>query len=326
MSILDGKTVLLTGGTGSFGTEFCRVALAEHKPRAIRVFSRGEAAQERMERRFSDDRLRFFIGDVRDLKRLERAMNGANVVIHAAALKIVPKGEYDSEEFKKTNIDGTLNVIDAALSCKPEKCIFISTDKSVAALNLYGTTKAVAERLWIQANVFRGSQAIPQFSAVRYGNVAFSSGSVVPLFLEQKKTGCLTITSEKMTRFWLDLETGVNFVISSMEIMKGGEVFIPKLPSVKVTDLAEAIAPDCKYIITGIRPGEKLHEILITEDETRRTIELEDRYIIEPAHPFWTEDFSVGSPLPEGFSYASNTNKEWLTVEQLKEMVCKLQS
>ena len=317
--MLKDKTILLTGGTGSFGTRFVEMCLQSHSPKAIRIFSRGEAAQVLMERHFSDNRLRFFLGDVRDAERVERAMSGADIIIHAAALKVVPKGEYDAEEFKKTNIDGTLSVIKAALNCRPQKCMFISTDKSVAALNLYGATKAVAERLFIQANCLRGKESTPMFSAVRYGNVAFSNGSIAPLFLEQKETGYLTITSKKMTRFWLDLETGVNFVISSMEIMKGGEVFVPKIPSMKITDLAEAIYPGATWKIVGFRPGEKLHEVLVSEEESQHTIEQEGMYIIKPNHPWWDNNIQ-GEPMKRG-AYTSDTNSAWLTVEELRKIV-----
>ena len=324
MSILDGKTVLLTGGTGSFGTEFCRVALGKHKPRAIRVFSRGELLQVQMEQDFADDRLRFFIGDVRDKDRLKRAMTGCDIVVHAAALKQVPICEYNPREAVLTNVLGTMHVADAAIDSGVDRCIMISSDKAVAALNLYGATKAVGEKLWIQSNVYGHTR----FSVVRYGNVIGSRGSVIPLFTQLSKQGYITLTDGRMTRFWITLEQGIELVISSLESMTGGEIYIPKIPSMLLTDLADAIAPGAERIITGTRPGEKLHEVLITEEEARHTIELDDRYVIEPerAFAFWTENFSVGNPLPAGFSYASNTNKEWLTVEQLREMVCQLES
>jgi len=274
-----------------------------------------------MERKFNTSRLRFFIGDVRDEKRLSRAMDGVDIVVHAAALKHVPICEYNPIEAVKTNIDGAVNVIDVAIDNEVEKVIAVSTDKAVYPVNLYGATKMVAEKLFVQANSYSGGKK-PIFSCSRYGNVVGSSGSVVPLFLEQKKKGEITITDEKMTRFWITLEEGVNFVIDCIGMMRGGEIFIPKISSMKIIDLAEVIASGAKRKIIGVRPGEKLHEVLLTEEEALHAKEFDKFFIIEPEHPFWHKDnFQDGKPLPLGFKYASNTNTEWLTKEKMAELL-----
>ncbi|MFC1911843.1 UDP-N-acetylglucosamine 4,6-dehydratase (inverting) [Chloroflexota bacterium] len=319
--ILEGKTVLVTGGTGSFGQKFAEIVLKEQKPRVIRVFSRGELLQYEMSQKFNgDERLRFFIGDVRDRERVYRAVAGADVIVHAAALKQVPTCEYNPIEAARTNIDGAINVIDAAIDTGVEKVITISTDKAVHPVNLYGATKLVAERLFTQANVYTGAKG-SRFSCVRYGNVIGSRGSVVPLFLEQKEKGEVTITDERMTRFWISLEQGVRFVISCIDKMHGGEIFIPKIPSMKVTDLADAVAPGTEKKITGIRPGEKVHEILLTEEEGRHAGEFDDYFVIEPEFPFWEEGhIARAKPLPPGFKYTSDTNKCWLNKDELKKM------
>ena len=319
---MHNKTILITGGTGSFGQEFTEIVLRDHDPKAIRIFSRGELLQHEMRLKFDDDpRLRFFIGDVRDRERVYRAMNGVDIVVHAAALKQVPTAEYNPIEAVRTNIDGAVNVIDAAIDNGVEKVIAISTDKAVHAVNLYGATKLVMERLFVQANVYTGAHK-SRFSCVRYGNVVGSRGSVVPLFLEQRKGGVITITDENMTRFWITLEQGVRFVISCIERMQGGEVFVPKIPSMKITDLADVIAPEVKREIMGIRPGEKVNEILLTEEEARHAREFDDYFVIEPEHPFWRKD-SVGGgvPLPQGFRYTSDSNDWWLSKDELKGMV-----
>lgn len=324
MSMLDEKTILITGGTGSFGQKFTEILLREHNPKSVRIYDNRELAEVQMEKDFNDNRLRFLIGDVRDRNRLYRAMNGIDIVVHAAALKHVPISEYNPIEAVKTNIDGAANVIDAAIDNSVEKAIAISTDKAVHPVNLYGATKMVAEKLFIQGNTYTGGKKI-KFSCVRYGNVVGSSGSVIPLFKEQKKNGEITITDEKMTRFWITLEQGVHFVINCLELMKGREIFIPKIPSMKITDLVEVIAPEAKRRIIGVRPGEKLHEILLTEEEAKHTKEFDNYFIIEPEHSFWEkENFKDGKPLPEGFRYTSNNNQERITKEQLRKIVDNL--
>jgi UDP-N-acetylglucosamine 4,6-dehydratase len=319
---LTDKVLLVTGGTGSFGQRFTEIVLREHDPKAIRIFSRGELLQYEMRLKFNDDpRLRFFIGDVRDRERLYRAMNSADVVVHAAALKQVPTAEYNPIEAVRTNIDGAINVIDAAIDNCIERVIAISTDKAVHPVNLYGATKLVMERLLIQANVYTGAHK-SRFSCVRYGNVVGSRGSVVPLFLGQKKSGVITITDENMTRFWITLEEGVRFVISCIERMQGGEVFVPNIPSMRITDLADVIAPRARKQVIGIRPGEKLHEILLTEEEARHAKEFDDYFVIEPEHTFWSGDYlSGGESPPEGFRYTSDNNTQWLSKDELKSMV-----
>ncbi len=317
---LDGKIVLLTGGTGSFGKKFTQTVLSESNPERIRIYSRGELLQYQMEKAFSDNRLRFFIGDVRDKDRLSRAMNDVDIVIHAAALKHVPACEYNPIEAVKTNIEGTKNIIDTSIDNGVEKVIGLSTDKAVHPVNLYGATKMVAEKLFIQGNYYSGQKAT-KFSCVRYGNVAGSRGSVIPLFIDQKKTGTITITDERMTRFWLTLEQGVKFVIECVERMQGGEIFIPKIPSMKVTDIAKAIAPDAKIKCIGIRPGEKLHEVLLTEDEARHSREYGKYYIIEPELEFWDKNtISGGKVPPEGFRYSSDSNDTWLSASDMKNL------
>jgi UDP-N-acetylglucosamine 4,6-dehydratase len=322
---LSDKVILLTGGTGSFGQRFTEIVLREHSPKAIRIFSRGELLQHEMCRKFNDDeRLRFFIGDVRDRDRLYRAMNGVDVVVHAAALKQVPTAEYNPIEAVRTNIDGAINLIDAAIDNGVEKIMAISTDKAVHPVNLYGATKLVMERLLIQANVYTGGRE-SKFSCVRYGNIVGSRGSVIPLFLEQRKGGKITITDEQMTRFWITLEQGVRFVIDCISLMYGGEVFVPKIPSMKITELADAIAPQAKRRVTGIRPGEKVNEILLTEEEARHAWEFDKFFVIEPEFPFWKKEIlKGGKPLPYGFRYTSDSNSWWLSKDELKSMVEEL--
>lgn len=319
---LENKVVLLTGGTGSFGQKFTEIALKEYNPRVIRIFSRGELLQHEMHIKFNNDpRLRFFIGDVRDRQRVYRAMSGVDIVVHAAALKQVPTAEYNPIEAVRTNIDGAVNVIDAAIDNGVERAIAVSTDKAVHPVNLYGATKLVMERLVAQANVYTGAQRT-RFSCVRYGNVVGSRGSVVPLFKEQRKNGMITITDEDMTRFWITLEHGVRFVIDCIDRMEGGEVFIPKIPSMKITDLADVIAPGVQRRVIGIRPGEKLHEVLLTEEEARHARELDDYFVIEPEYPFWGKGpVEGGKQLPEGFRYTSDNNNWWLTKEELKRIL-----
>jgi UDP-N-acetylglucosamine 4,6-dehydratase len=319
---LQNKVVLVTGGTGSFGQKFAEIVLREQNPKAIRIFSRGELLQHDMRLKFNDDeRLRFFIGDVRDRERVYRAMNGADIVVHAAALKQVPTAEYNPIEAVKTNINGAINIVDAAIDNGVAKMMAISTDKAVHPVNLYGATKLVMERLLIQANVYTGGRE-SKFSCVRYGNVVGSRGSVVPLFLEQRKNGLITITDGKMTRFWITLEQGVRFVINCIERMQGGEVFVPKIPSMRVTELADAIASGAKRKVTGIRPGEKVNEILLTEEEARHAREFDDYFVIEPEYSFWgKDDVKGGKLLPEGFRYTSDNNNWWLSKPELRKLL-----
>jgi UDP-N-acetylglucosamine 4,6-dehydratase (inverting) len=318
---LKDKVILLTGGTGSFGYKFTEKVLKEHNPHTIRIFSRGEKLQMDMANKFNDDRLRFFIGDVRDRDRLHRAMTNVDIVVHAAALKQVPACEYNPIEAVRTNVNGAINVIDLAIDNKVDRVMAISTDKAVHPVNLYGATKMVAEKLFIQGNSYAG-YAKTRFSCVRYGNVIGSRGSVIPLFMEQKKTGKITITDEKMTRFWIKLDEGVQFVINSIGKMKGGEVFIPNIPSMKIMDLAEAIAPEAKKNVIGIRPGEKIHEVLLTEDESRHGKAFDDFFVIEPEHPFWNDgNLTGGKTLPEGFRYTSDENDRWFTKDELKGII-----
>jgi UDP-N-acetylglucosamine 4,6-dehydratase len=317
------KSVLITGGTGSFGKKFTKILLAEKNPKKIIIFSRDELKQHEMRvAGYDDPRLRYFIGDVRDRERLLRAMHGVDIVVHAAALKQVPACEYNPMEAIKTNILGTSNVLEAALDAGVSKVLALSTDKAVSPANLYGGTKLVAEKLVIQSNAYAAGTAT-RYSCVRYGNVVGSRGSIVPLFLKQRQAGKITITDERMTRFWLSLEQGVHFVINCIEQMEGGEVFVPKIPSTKVVDLAHAIAPAAKIEIIGIRPGEKLHEDLLSEDEARHSVELEHMYVVQPAEAIWF-GYSwkdKGQALPEGFSYTSDSNAEWLDVEGIKKYI-----
>jgi UDP-N-acetylglucosamine 4,6-dehydratase/5-epimerase len=317
---LEERTILLTGGTGSFGQKFTEVVLRDHNPRAVRILSRGELLQIQMADRFRDERLRFLIGDVRDRERLYRAMQGVDVVVHAAALKHIPACEYNPIEAVRTNIEGTRNVIDAAIDSEVDRALLISTDKAVHPVNLYGATKMVAEKLVVQSNSYTGGRGT-RLACVRYGNVIGSRGSVIPVFLEQRKSGTITLTDSRMTRFWITLDQGVRFVISSIGRMEGGEIFVPKIPSMKLLDLAEAIAPGAERRFTGIRPGEKLHEVLITEDEARQAWDYGDHYVIEPEYPFWSgKRPGGGRQVPPDFRYDSLSNTEWLTREELRSI------
>ncbi len=317
------QVVLVTGGTGSFGKKFIEVMLREYSPAKLIIFSRDELKQHEMRvGGFDHPSLRYFIGDVRDLDRLRRAMHGVDVVIHAAALKQVPACEYNPMEAIKTNILGSSNLVEAALDMSVPKVMALSTDKAVNPVNLYGTTKLAAEKLLVQSNAYAAGTAT-RFSCVRYGNVVGSRGSVIPIFIRQRHDGKLTITDRRMTRFWLTLEQSVRFVIRGTEQMLGGEVFVPKIPSMRVTDLANAIAPQAEIDVIGIRPGEKLHEVLIHEDEARTTIETEDMYVVQPTTELWFghEWQEKGRQLPDGFRYASDTNPQWLTIDQIREMI-----
>jgi len=321
VSYFDGKTILITGGTGSFGKMFTSLLLKESNPDSVRVYSRGELLQWEMQQKIRDERLRFFIGDVRDKDRLSRALNDVDIVVHAAALKQVPAAEYNPIEAVKTNIEGATNIINASIDNGVEKVMALSTDKAVHPVNLYGATKMVAEKLFVQGNTYAGKRQT-KFSCTRYGNVVGSRGSIVPLFLEQRKTGKITITDDRMTRFWLTLEQGARFVAKNIELMQGGEMFIPKIPSMKIPDLARALAPDAEIDTIGIRPGEKLHEVMITEDEARHTKDMGDYFIIEPELKFWERNNKLeGKSLPEGYRYSSDNNTEWLEIESLQQMV-----
>lgn len=320
---IENKVILVTGGTGSFGKRFILKAL-EHDVKKIIVFSRDELKQYEMAQEYTDERIRFFIGDVRDKDRLYRAFDGVDIVIHAAALKHVGACEYNPFEAVKTNIHGAQNIVEAAIDRRVQRVVALSTDKAASPINLYGATKLASDKLFVAANSYVGDKDT-RFSVVRYGNVVGSRGSVVPFFLKMKETGTLPITDERMTRFWITLEQGVQFVLDSLQRMQGGEIFVPKIPSMKVTDLAEAIAPECNLKYVGIRPGEKLHEAMITEDDARRTLEYETFYIIQPEFPWWSDEkVNGGKVLQDGFKYTSDTNKDWLTVEELRMLVEQL--
>ena len=319
---MDNQVVLVTGGTGSFGKKFTEIVLEKYSPKKLIIFSRDELKQHEMRLSgFEHSSLRYFIGDVRDLDRLHRAMNGVDIVVHAAALKQVPACEYNPMEAIKTNVLGAQNVIDAAIDCGVARVMALSSDKAVNPINLYGATKLCAEKLFIQSNSYSGKGG-SRFSCTRYGNVVGSRGSVIPKFREQRERGRITVTDKRMTRFWLTLEQGVHFVIRCIEQMQGGEVFVPKIPSMRIVDLADAVAPGCDIEIIGIRPGEKLHEVLVARDESRYALDLKDMYVIQPVHPWWHQATpTCGEPLPEGFKYASNENDCWLSVKELRQMI-----
>jgi len=325
--VLDGKTVLVTGGTGSFGRQFTELFLAKHRPKKLIVFSRDELKQYEMSQRFPDSvhtPMRYFIGDVRDRDRLYRAFDGVDIVVHAAALKQVPASEYNPLEAIKTNILGAANVIDAAIDCNVKRVIALSSDKAANPVNLYGATKLCSDKLFVAANNYSGYHEI-RFSVVRYGNVVGSRGSVVPFFLKMKERGRLPITDPRMTRFWLTLTQGVEFVLASIERMRGGEIFVPKIPSMKIVDLAEAIAPGCPREIVGIRPGEKLHEVMVPEDDAHHTVAYDDYFAILPEFSSNSTREHLtqngGKLCPDRFRYSSDSNDRWLSVETLREMV-----
>ncbi len=327
--MLNSKNILITGGTGSFGKQFVRTILAKYKPNKIIIYSRDELKQYEMAQKFNDKCMRYFIGDVRDFDRLKKAMNGVDFVVHAAALKHVPIAEYNPMECIKTNINGAQNVIDAALECEVTKVIALSTDKAASPINLYGATKLVSDKLFVAANNIRGNHEI-SFAVVRYGNVLGSRGSVIPFFKKLIAQGekDLPITDDTMTRFWITLQEGVNFVLKNFERMQGGELFIPKIPSMKVTDVARAIAPQMKQKVVGIRPGEKLHEVMVPQDDSHLTLEFHDHFVIRPSIVFTAEiDFSknglgeIGKEVKRGFEYSSDKNDDWLNDEQLLSKV-----
>ena len=317
---MTGRTVLVTGGTGSFGTALVDRLLAIDSEVIIRILSRDELKQSQMQRRFaSDSRLRFFIGDVRDSSRLRRAMTGADVVVHAAAMKQVPACEYNPSEAVLTNVIGSQNVVDAAIDAGVGRVVALSTDKAVNPVSLYGATKLCEEKIVVQGNAY-ASYSSTILSCVRYGNVVGSRGSVVPLFQEQASVGRLTLTDERMTRFWITLDEAVDLVLTGLERMVGGEVFIPKIPSMRIVDLAAAMAPGLPVDVVGIRPGEKLHESLLTVDEARHAVDAGDMFVVLPEHPWWTSTptWSGHAGLPDGFAYTSDTNSEWLSADELR--------
>lgn len=321
---LENKTILITGGCGFLGSRLTETILAEHNPKSIRLYDNREFASVEMNRKLAgSNRLNFLIGDVRDKDRLRMAMNDVDIVIHAAALKHVPICEYNPMEAVKTNVNGAANVIEAALDRNVERVLSISTDKAVCPVNLYGATKMAAEKLVVQANSYRG-QRKTLFSCVRYGNVIASSGSVVPLFKEQREKGLLTITDPKMTRFLITIKQGIQFIVDSLGEMKGGEIFVPRIPSAKITDIASAMAPNAQVKIIGIRPGEKIHEQLLTVEEARHARAVGSHFVIDPEQVFWADQsFKEGSPLAEGFSYSSDNNSEWLAGEELRQLLEK---
>ena len=321
--MLNDKNILITGGTGSFGQKFCETVLKEYAPKRIIVYSRDELKQYEMRQRFPDDTsnkkspMRYLIGDVREENRLLHAFNGVDIVVHAAALKQVPSCEYNPMEAVKTNVIGAMNVVTAAINAGVKKVIALSTDKAASPINLYGATKLCSDKIFTAAKSYAGPREI-DFSVVRYGNVFGSRGSVIPFFLKESKKGVLPITDERMTRFWITLQQGVDFVLHSIERMKGGEVFVPKIPSMKITDLARVIAPRCKFHFVGIRPGEKIHEVMVGSDDARAACEFDEYFVIG-----WAgyRNNSEGKPCPRDFEYRSDNNDQWLTVEQLRKYV-----
>ena len=326
MSVLEGSSILVTGGTGSFGRAFISEVLAHHNPRRVAVFSRDELKQYEMKQHFpNDDRIRFFLGDVRDRERLRMAMNGVDYVVHAAALKQVDTAEYNPMEFVRTNILGSENVLTTAIDDGVKKVVALSTDKASSPVNLYGATKLTADKLFISGNHYSYARGT-KFAVVRYGNVMASRGSVIPFWRELAAQGKqLPITDRRMTRFWITLKQAVDFVIESFEIMDGGELYVPRIPSMKLTDLAEAIAPGADLVEIGIRPGEKMHEEMISVDDGRRSLRMENRYVITPALAEWTFRIPAESePVPDGFAYSSDTNDLWLTIPELRDMLTDL--
>ncbi len=326
--MLNGKNILITGGTGSFGKKATETILKRYKPNRLIIFSRDELKQFEMAQQFPHSKykcMRYFIGDVRDKERLYLAFRTVDYVIHAAALKQVPAAEYNPFEAVKTNILGAQNVLMAAIEKSVKKVIALSTDKAANPINLYGATKLCSDKLFIAANSYVGHDDTT-FSVVRYGNVLGSRGSVIPFFLERKKTGVLPITDPEMTRFWITLEQGVDFVLKCLDIMVGGELFVPKIPSMNIADLARAICPDCETKIKGIRAGEKLHEIMVPRDEARRTLEYEDYYLVQPDFRYFERRFNgmKGTPVPDGFEYNSETNPCFLTIDDMRKLLKKL--
>ena len=326
--MLNDKTILITGGTGSFGKKCTEIILKKYQPKRLIIYSRDELKQFEMAQQYSDDKypcIRYFIGDVRDKERMYRAFHDVDYVIHAAALKQVPAAEYNPFEAVKTNILGAQNVINVAIDQGVKRVIALSTDKAANPINLYGATKLCSDKLFIAGNSYVGRDSTI-FSVVRYGNVAGSRGSVIPFFLKCRENGVLPITDPRMTRFWITLEQGVNFVLSRLETMVGGELFVPKIPSMNIMELAKIIAPECSTEIVGIRPGEKLHEVMIPKDDARRTLEFDNYYVIQPDFSFWGRRFrnNGGRSLPDEFEYSSGTNPWKLTSAEMMEIIKSL--
>lgn len=321
MGMFDNKTILITGGTGSFGKKCVEMLLKGHAPKRLIVFSRDELKQFEMAQQFSPDVypcMRYFIGDVRDKERLYRALRGVDYVIHAAALKQVPAAEYNPTECIRTNVTGAENIVNVAADLGVKKVVALSTDKAVNPVNLYGATKLCSDKLFVAANAFTGCDTV--YSVVRYGNVMGSRGSVIPFFIDKRDAGeTIPVTDPRMTRFWITLEEGVNLVLRAFEISTGGEIFVPKIPSMNIMDLAQAIAPGVETRVVGIRPGEKLHEVMITAEDSRNTVDIGDYYVIKPDMALFSyQGAFAGTPVPEGFAYSSDANSQWLPVEQLR--------
>lgn len=324
MSILDDASILITGGTGSLGESLVEYLLNETKVRRVAVLSRDELKQQQLRNQFKNDsRLRWFLGDVRDYNRLERAFHGVDFVIHAAALKQVDTGEYNPMEFIKTNVLGSQNVIDASINARVRRVVALSTDKASSPINLYGATKLTADKLFVAANNYSFTYGTT-FSVVRYGNVIGSRGSVIPFFRDIAAQGKpLPITDLRMTRFWISMELAVKFIIDSLEMMTGGELYVPKIPSMKITDLAQAVAPGAKMVEVGMRPGEKLHEEMISADDSRRTTILDKRYVVNPIVAEWGYKLPKGTTMPEGQAYKSDTNDLWISESDIKSLIKK---
>jgi UDP-N-acetylglucosamine 4,6-dehydratase/5-epimerase len=324
---LDGKSVLITGGTGSFGRSFVNLVTQWFRPARLIVFSRDELKQSEMHERWNQPCLRYFLGDIRDIERLEMAMRGVDYVIHAAAMKQVQAAEYNPIECIRTNVNGAENVVRASIRAGVKRVVALSTDKAANPINLYGASKLASDKIFVAGNALAGKGGA-RFAVVRYGNVLGSRGSVVPIFARLIENGAkgLPITDKRMTRFVLTVEDGVKAVLSSLALMEGGELFVPKIPSVRLTDLAEAMLPGGDHRIVGIRPGEKLHEVMISEDDARITLELPDRYVIEPLFDYWNRTHYVdrgATPVPENFLYASNVNTDWLGVEEIRALIAR---
>ena len=324
MDFFNEKTVLVTGGTGSFGKAYITNLLSSHNPKKVIIFSRDEMKQFEMRGKFANDpRLRLFIGDIRDKERLLRAFSGVNYIVHAAALKQVDTGEYNPREFILTNVIGSQNVVDAAIDSGVTNVVALSTDKASSPINLYGATKLTADKLFTAANVY-GANSKTKFSVVRYGNVMGSRGSIIPLFQELASKGLpIPVTDLRMTRFWITLDQAVKFVDEAFSEMNGGELFVPRIPSMKITDLVAAIAPNSKINEIGIRPGEKLHEEMISPDDSRRTVMQKTKFILSPTSSEWAYVEPKGEKLPEGFSYRSDTNDQWLTQSEINDFIKK---
>ena len=331
LSFLTGKSVLITGGTGSLGNMLVRLLLRQAHPRRVVIFSRDEFKQFTMAEAFrgvsgASDVLRFFLGDVRDKDRVRRAFEGVDYVIHAAALKQVPAAEYNPFEFVKTNILGAQNVIDAAIDTGVERVAALSTDKAANPINLYGATKLCSDKLFVAGNSYSGARRT-RFAIVRYGNVVGSRGSVIPFFLERRRTRVLPITHPEMTRFWITLEQAANFVLAALHTLHGGEIFVPKIPSMRIVDLAHLLGPDCRHEVIGVRPGEKIHELMVEPEVGHNTIDCGTHYVIQPALPFWDESQNGYGALPRcpaGFAYTSGDNDRWVTRKDMEEMILGL--